>query len=659
MESEFVYHKLRSQNRLIFSHNFKANERYVQVKKQAGEGSPYTAKLGIEIEMGALKSQYLAPLRNDLVQLVLISLVFIGLAVILAARMGDSLARPILGLCAKVDRSETFHDEKCYPVGTGDELEKLAQAFDNRAEQLVKAGDYVEDIIQTMPDTLVVVNPDSTIRTVNQAVLDLLGYEEQELVGKPLTLILEEEKQGMPSASGMEELIKKAPFQNSEQTFLAKDGKEIFILLNCALIKDKQGNIDRMIFTGRDISERKQAEEALKESEEKYRSLVESTEDAIYVVDRNCKYLFMNKKHLNRLGLSMNEVFGKSYNDFHIEKEIKTFQEIINQVFKSGKPHRYEYRSERDGGYFIRTLSLAKDPNGKTISATVVSKEITDRVHAEAAVRESEEKYRKVFAAEMDAIVIFDAKTLKFIDVNDSAMRLYGYTREEFVKLSIMDITAEPETTKASFQQRLAKKLSGIHLRYHISKNGTLIPVEIFTGTFTMQDREVIFGVIRDITQRKRAEDELFKAHAELEARVQERTAELARVNETLAAEITERKRAEGDLQKYSGRLEAMVEERTGELKNAQQELISSAMEAGRAQFSAMVLHNIGNAITPALIVLEQADKDELDQLSRYLKKCYLDLSEKRSGLQYYVNDDPKGKRVFSYLGEVIDSLKE
>ena len=104
--------------------------------------------------------------------------------------------------------------------------------------------------------------------------------------------------------------------------------------------------------------------------------------------------------------------------------------------------------------------------------------------------------------------------------------------------------------------------------------------------------------------------------------------------------------------------LEKLVEERTRELKETQKELVNTAMEAGRVQLSAMVLHNIGNAITPIKVQVEEMKSKQLEQIGDYLEKCYLDLNEHARDLQQYVNVNPRGKEVFSYMGNLIEALK-
>jgi PAS domain S-box-containing protein len=139
----------------------------------------------------------------------------------------------------------------------------------------------------------------------------------------------------------------------------------------------------------------RRAEEALRGSEEKYRSSVESTEDPIYLVDRECNYLFMNKKYLSRFVLPEDEVIRRTYGEFHSEKETKEFEEKVNEVFETGKSITYEYRSERDEGYFIRTLSPVKDADGRTTAVTIVSINITERKQAEEDLKQASEKLQK------------------------------------------------------------------------------------------------------------------------------------------------------------------------------------------------------------------------------------------------------------------------
>jgi len=126
----------------------------------------------------------------------------------------------------------------------------------------------------------------------------------------------------------------------------------------------------------------------LRRSEDSFRSLVDSTDDSIYVVDRECNYLFMNKKHLKRLGVaSEDQVIGRNYRDFHTAAETRDFQASVDTVFRSGRSLHHEYQAERDQKFFIRTLSPVRDSKSAVAAVTAISKEITDRKQMEEQLR--------------------------------------------------------------------------------------------------------------------------------------------------------------------------------------------------------------------------------------------------------------------------------
>jgi PAS domain S-box-containing protein len=123
---------------------------------------------------------------------------------------------------------------------------------------------------------------------------------------------------------------------------------------------------------------RKQAEMKIRGGEERYRSLVNSTDDSIYVLDRNYKYIFMNRKHLDRMDLSEDMYREHTYSDFHLQEETERFTKILDKVFAKGDSVYDEHKSMRDGKYFLRTVSPVKDENENIRAVTVVSKNINE-----------------------------------------------------------------------------------------------------------------------------------------------------------------------------------------------------------------------------------------------------------------------------------------
>jgi PAS domain S-box-containing protein len=127
------------------------------------------------------------------------------------------------------------------------------------------------------------------------------------------------------------------------------------------------------------------------------------------------------------------------------------------------------------------------------------------RQRADCALQQSEQRYRRLFDAESDAIFLIDADNGRILDANAAAEKMYGYVRQEFVQFRISDISAEPEKTLHA----LAKGERHVPLRWHRRKDGTLFPVEISVADILDQGHRVFIGAIRDITERKRIEQEM------------------------------------------------------------------------------------------------------------------------------------------------------
>jgi diguanylate cyclase (GGDEF)-like protein/PAS domain S-box-containing protein len=136
-----------------------------------------------------------------------------------------------------------------------------------------------------------------------------------------------------------------------------------------------------------EIHERVQAEEKLRKSEERYRSLVESTEDSVYLVDRDCRYLFINRRHQARLGVAGESYRHRTYRDYHSEEEARWFAGKVGEVFSTGRAIRFEHQSSRDGRYFLLTMSPVRKPSGDMEAVNIISKNITELKEMEKQLR--------------------------------------------------------------------------------------------------------------------------------------------------------------------------------------------------------------------------------------------------------------------------------
>jgi PAS domain S-box-containing protein len=147
----------------------------------------------------------------------------------------------------------------------------------------------------------------------------------------------------------------------------------------------------------------------------------------------------------------------------------------------------------------------------------LINLQLEQRVYeGSAALVESEEKYRKLFELESDAIMIFDGKTRQFIDVNAAALRLYDYTCGEFLQHTFSAITAEPEAAQEIITATLAEAPIPAFLSHHCKKDGSVFPAEITGFSFFWQGRLVVCVVIRDISERVAYEKQLHNNREEL-----------------------------------------------------------------------------------------------------------------------------------------------
>lgn len=220
----------------------------------------------------------------------------------------------------------------------------------------------------------------------------------------------------MPTMDGIEFLktIKKAGMEKPFIIFTGRSREEIVIeaLNSGADFYLQKGTDPKVQFAElknmvQQAVMRKRIEEALLQSETNYRTLVESTEDSIYMVDRNGRYLFMNSHHKSRLGIPDHPGTGMSYEELHTTEETERFLSLVREVIRTSRPLQDEY--QRDGRWFIRTMSPVKNAIIEmTIAVTVVSTEITKTKRLEKALSSLEAHYQVLIESTHDSIYTVD-----------------------------------------------------------------------------------------------------------------------------------------------------------------------------------------------------------------------------------------------------------
>ncbi len=259
-----------------------------------------------------------------------------------------------------------------------------------------------------------------------------------------------------------------------------------------------------------------QIEELLQKSEKRFRNYIESSGDIMYVVDNDLKFLYGNHKYLERRGLTIEELVAKEYRDYHSDEGTGKFMERVKAVHASQKPVVYEYQSEIDGRYFLRTLSPMIDAQTKEIeSLTVISRDITERKKAEKELYESRQMLQTVLDT-IPAGVFWKDRNFFYLGINRAWLDAVGMkSAEEVIGKSDYDLPWDKEQMDSFREYDKRVMESGIPefdiIEPFTRADGTLSWAR--TNKVPLKDREGsiigILGTYEDVTKIKRANEAL------------------------------------------------------------------------------------------------------------------------------------------------------
>jgi PAS domain S-box-containing protein len=361
------------------------------------------------------------------------------------------------------------------------------------------------------------------------------------------------------------------------------------------------------------ITDRRLAEERLRESEERLRAIFEASRDGI-LVEHGERAVYVNDSYARLFGYERpDELIGEHVSNVVAPEDAERLLEYGRRRMRGeSAPTAYEFRGRRrDGAIIALEASVSTYAVAGTTYITTAVRDICERKRAEAALRQSESKYRLLMEQASDGIHTYDPRG-NFIEANPKLCEMLGYTREELLRLNVADLI--PPEDLASSPIRFDELQAGETIlteRRLLRKDGTLLPVEI---SGRMINDGVLQSIIRDVSERKRAEEARREAYGELERRVEERTAELARANETLKAENAERLRAEEARRELLRRLVTAQEE---ERRRISQELHDQmGQQLAALMMGLKILNADSYGRQSALNTLRQL-QELTDQLSR------------------------------------------
>jgi|GEM_PF-222448 len=289
-------------------------------------------------------------------------------------------------------------------------------------------------------------------------------------------------------------------------------------------IKDKaipalneKGEIIRIDGFMEDITEHKRAEEALRESEERYRTILENIEDGYYEVDLPGNFTFFNDSLCRMLGYSKDEMLGMGNQRYTDPENHKKLFQAFNEAYRKGEPVKgFDWEVFRKDGtklFSEVSVSIIKDSKGQPIGFRGIARDITQRKNSEEALRLSEKKYRELYQNLRDGSAVVNMEG-KIVEFNEAFQKMLGYEKEEIYKLTYEDITPKkwhPIEDQVLRDQVFKKGYSDIYEKEYRKKDGTIFPVNL--RTYLIQDENGtpigMWAFVRDISEQKQAEESL------------------------------------------------------------------------------------------------------------------------------------------------------
>ncbi len=371
-------------------------------------------------------------------------------------------------------------------------------------------------ILETALDAIVSINESGLIIGWNPQAELLFGYAPHEVLGCPLDETIIPARYRQAHAHGMNRMLQSDNGSAIKRLFeffaLHRSGQEFPV--EFAIASSEVGGQPMFTAFIRDISERKRAEEALRESEERYRTLVELSPSGVFVFSEG-RTVYVNSMAMTLLGATEpNDILARSPFEFiHPDYHEDVTQNLRRVLAGEATVHRAErvYLKMDGTPLHVQVEAVRITWNGTPAIQGFFS-DITERKQMEDRLRTTQ--YAVDHAADS---IFFIGDNGYFLDVNESACRRLGYTKKELLTMSVMDI--DPDFLPAvwdSFWEEF-KRTKLVHLETkHCSKSGEIYPVEVTANYLLHNGQEIDCAIVRDITDRKRTEEALMRSEQQL-----------------------------------------------------------------------------------------------------------------------------------------------
>jgi two-component system, cell cycle sensor histidine kinase and response regulator CckA len=398
-----------------------------------------------------------------------------------------------------------------------DELLRVAETLLLKRSTEKKPGES-EERFRRMVETAIegIWAMDKEFRTtfVNRRMAEMLGYSINEMIGRPVDFFMFEED--LADHAEKMDRRKQGEGQSYERRFRRKDGGTLWTIVSATAQQDNAGEFIGSFAMFTDITERKQAEQSLVESQERLRTIFDASSSAIFLVNAEGLITMANRRMADLFALSHDELPGTPYVDLvHPEQRhiglSKMRSLMTGEIDHVSLERRYVTSGGRELlGHLSGRRLLRED--GSLVGLVGIITDVSDRRRAEEALKESEERYRTLFERAGDGIIVVDIEgedAGKIVSANRVAAEMHGYNIDEFLRLRMSDLDTPEEARRMA--ELFTRVNAGETLKtehHHRKKDGSVVPIELSIGLMEMRGHKYALSINRDISERIKAEAE-------------------------------------------------------------------------------------------------------------------------------------------------------
>ncbi|MCE5207356.1 MAG: PAS domain S-box protein [Chloroflexi bacterium] len=377
-------------------------------------------------------------------------------------------------------------------------------------EERLQTNTLLNSIIENIPD-MIFLKDSEELRFVrfNQAGEDLLGYSREDLLGKSDYDLFPKEQADHFTKKDRDVLSGKEVLDIPEENIQTRNKGERILHTKKVPILNAKGEPKYLLGISEDITDRKKAEESLKNSEEKYRLIFENAPLGLITFDEKSVIVACNDFFVKLIGSSKEKLIGYNLLSLPDEKIVAGVKQALQGHigFYEGEYTSVTAKKTTPGRCTFTPMDVGRGRGGMGII-----EDITERKRRDDQLRESEELFRYLFQHHAAVKFIIDPDTGDVLDANEAAVNYYGWSREELTHMKMQEInTLRPEEVKAEMDKARKGKRISFEFR-HRRADGSIRDVQVFSSGINMRGKDILHSIVIDITEQKQAENALLES---------------------------------------------------------------------------------------------------------------------------------------------------